>query len=123
MSLTNKVRLEGLVRVSYKQEDGKFYARALEFDLLGIGASREEAKDQLEEVFKLYVEEFLAAPGEMRFFFPAEAEEWLNNDIEYNEVLIDSEIAVGSPSMPARITPAELSRVSRGIRGMELLPA
>jgi len=75
-------RLQAPVAVTYTTMDSKVYARALQFDIVGIGKNREEALRELEELLSDYVEEFLNSEGPVQFSHPSDAAEWDNPDKE-----------------------------------------
>jgi hypothetical protein len=66
---------QGNVSVGYYQEGGRWFALARQFDLLGSGATREEALNQLRELVQDYVEASLTW-GMERFLNPAPDDEW-----------------------------------------------
>jgi hypothetical protein len=72
--------LRGPVTVTYRQEGTEVHARALQFDLVGIGKSRKSALKELQEIFADYAEEVLNTKGKVRFFNPSDSEEWENSD-------------------------------------------
>ena len=85
VSMKNSIQitLKGPVTVTYRQEGAEVYARALEFDLVGIGKTRKSALKELQEIFADYAEEVLNTKGKVRFFNPSDSEEWENPDKEY----------------------------------------
>lgn len=66
--------LVGPVTVAYRQENGWWYAIALEFSLTGNGKGREAAFEQLQELFEIYAKEVLfeTHTKDVVFEFPAE---------------------------------------------------
>ena len=88
MPAVGVTRLKGPIWVAYTQKDGKHYATALQFDLVGAGTTRKKAFRALQGVFLNYIEAFLDKPGKTRFLFPSEPEEWNNSDVEFYDVMI-----------------------------------
>jgi len=80
--------LKGPITVTYKREGAEVYARALQFDLIGVGKSRKSALNELREIFADYAEEALNTRGKVRFFNPSDPDEWENPDKELFSVVI-----------------------------------
>ncbi len=74
--------LRGPIIVSYRQVGKKHYATALQFDLVGVGASRRKAFEELQGVVNAYLTEALKTDEPLEFFFPTEPEEWEQRDQE-----------------------------------------
>lgn len=90
--MTEKLRViriaEGPITVAYRQDGEEWLCTALEFDLVGVGATREEALGELKEIFGTYLIEVLRTPGKVAFYNPSEAEEWNNPDKAHYEVSV-----------------------------------
>ena len=86
-SSTQIVTLKGPITVTYREEGTEVYARALQFDLVGIGKNRRDALKELQEIFDDYAEEVLNTKGKVRFFNPSDSEEWENPDKEFFNVV------------------------------------
>lgn len=90
LSMKNSIQimtLRGPITVTYRQEGGEVHARALQFDLVGIGKSRKSALKELQEIFSDYAEEVLNTKGKVRFFNPSDPEEWENPEKEFFSVV------------------------------------
>jgi hypothetical protein len=68
--------LQGPVTVAYRREGRKWYATALQFDLVGAGRTQQAAFDELQRVVNTYLEEILETKGPVRLFNPSEPAEW-----------------------------------------------
>ena len=62
--------------VLMSQEEGKFYAHCLPFDLLAEGGDRKEAMKRLEEMIFEYIKYFLENNMEPFIFRPAPLQYW-----------------------------------------------
>ena len=122
MQIVSVTRLEGSMRIAFKTEDKLIYARALEFDLVGVGATRETARQELQDLFKTYLEACLAKPGKVRFLFPAEPEEWNNPDIESYDVVIEYRSPRNAKPLPPRASIRDLKKKQQYIQSVGLLP-
>lgn len=72
----------GPVSVAYKRHGRGWMAMALQFSLIGLGKTREKAFEELKGVLLTYLETVLEAKGPVRFFNPAEDEDWDTSDQE-----------------------------------------
>jgi len=86
MNRIQLVTLRGSIAITYRECGGETIARALQFDLVGIGATREKAFRELQDIFADYAEAVLEAKGNVRFFNPSPAEEWENPDKQFYNV-------------------------------------
>ena len=73
-----------------QREDGKFVAHALEFDLVAVANSEEEATDKIRLAVKIYIEFGLSKGWEDDILFPAPQESW-------NRLTPDSAISLAAP--------------------------
>ena len=116
-------RLQAPVAVTYTTLDGQVYARALQFDIVGIGKNRQEALRELGELFADYVEEFLNSRGPVQFSHPAEGVEWDNPDKEFFAVTIVFSRTPRTQAMPAYISdPKAVRQVRESIEAIQLQP-
>lgn len=116
-------RLEGPVTVTYRTEGGRVYARALQFDLVGIGKTKEEALRELQELFSDYVEEFLYTKGRVQFSHPADAAEWDNPSKEFYAVILVFTHRAGARALPPSVSdPGRLRRLRGSIEAIQLQP-
>jgi hypothetical protein len=115
-------KLEGPVTVAFSQLADEWYATALEFDLVGTGASREAALRQLKAVVKTHFETLLTTPGKVRFFNPSDADEWNIEDKEYFTMTITIARAVRlQDQIPDHLSFAKARRYRKAIRSVEML--
>ena len=70
------MRLPGFITVTWKRQKGEHICTALEFDLIGLGATRDEAFRNLREIVQSYFEEAVKLKGPVRLFNPSPAAEW-----------------------------------------------
>ena len=101
--------LKGQVAVTYREQGGEVYARALQFDLVGVGKSRKGALKELQAIFADYAEEVLNTKGKVRFFNPSDPEEWENPDKEFFSVAF---------ILVRKATPLTLPSVCNNIRDL-----
>jgi len=80
--------LKGPITVAYKKENGKWICTALEFDLCGVGDTREEAFELMRGCVNLYLKEIMDTEGRVQFFNPSEREEWAVPDKELWRVVV-----------------------------------
>ena len=62
--------------VLISQEEGKYYAHCLPFDLLAEGENREDAKRKLREMIFEYIKFFMESNMEPFIFRPAPMKYW-----------------------------------------------
>ena len=115
--------VKGRVTVSYRQEEGKWYATALEFDLVGSGNTRDAAFADLQQVVNCYIEEVIKAPGSVEFFNPSSREEWGAPDKEGYQVAIAIATVPRGRRIPPIMEPGSLHRLRNRIAGISLVPA
>ncbi|MCX5770188.1 MAG: hypothetical protein NTZ09_07950 [Candidatus Hydrogenedentes bacterium] len=114
--------LRGQVTVTYRTEGSDVYARALEFDLVGVGKSRESALRELQEIFSDYAEEILKTKGKVQFFNPSSPEEWENEDKQFFHVVFVLKAAPAkASSMCSSIH--DVRKMRGSIRGVQLQPS
>ena len=115
------IRLEGPMRIAFKTEDKKVYARALEFDLVGIGGSRDAARSELQSLFRIYLLSCLSKPGKVQFLFPSDPDEWNNPDIEAYEVVVKIKRNARSQQLPGRLKIKDLRKSQKSIQSIDLM--
>ena len=116
-------RLGGTITVAFKKRGGKVYANALPFDIVGIGPTRAKAFEELSKLLYAYVEEVLSTEGKVRFYCPAEAEEWEVPDKEsYNVLFIfyGDKMPPGIPLEVKRI--GEVRKLKKNLGQIQLQP-
>jgi hypothetical protein len=113
----------GPVTVAYKQVAGEWHCTALQFDILGIGKTREAAFAQLKELMNSYLTHVLQLKGKIAFFNPADREEW-NTPIKENYNIL---VILTKPRRDSQETSCmdmeEIRPVRRRVREFDLLPA
>ena len=79
------------VTVAYRIEEGEWYCTALQFDILGTGATREEAFAEMRELLTQYlllcIEEARSG-NPTAIFQPSEDSEWDVPDVEVVNVQV-----------------------------------
>jgi len=116
--------LQGPVTVAYRQAGRKWYATALQFDLVGVGRSPHAAFNELQGVVTTYLEEILKTKGPVRLFNPSESGEWECARRESYHVAIAAVKTGKGVHAPATVRNAdELRRLGRRIAGFNLVPA
>lgn len=84
MAKTPTLKVGGPIRVAFKKDGDRWYAVALEFDIIGFGNTPERALNLLKELMGEYVEECIRNVLEHRrvgFFNPSDSQDW--NDPEF----------------------------------------
>lgn len=76
MTTMKKQFQAGPLDVLLSQEEGKFYAHCLPFDLLAEGGTPEEAMKRLEEIIFEYIKFFMESNMEPFIFRPAPMKYW-----------------------------------------------
>jgi hypothetical protein len=117
------VCLETPVTITYRREGGEWMARALEFDLIGIGATRTAAFQELRKIVDYYLAEFVESRKKTRFLNPSEDAEWSRRDKEQYRVVVALRAAGRRPSLPATVTAADLRKHRSRILGIDMIPA
>ena len=77
------ITMEGPVTVAHREVEGEWHATALEFDILGTGATRDAAFNELRGLVNDYLCEIINTPGRVRLENPAEGREWAVPDKEF----------------------------------------
>jgi len=115
--------LKGPINVTYREQDGKVYARALEFDLIGIGENRSESLRELQDIVGEYVYEVLNTKGKVRFFNPSIPEEWENTDKEPYLVTFVIAVPVKTPDISFIFNSIEdVKPMRKSVRTIQLQP-
>ena len=73
------VTLQGKTTIAYRQTEGEWYATALEFDIMGYGKTKAEARHLLHELLEIYLQDIaqlLSEGKRVKFFNPSEDDEW-----------------------------------------------
>jgi hypothetical protein len=109
--------------VAYRQVEDEWYCTALQFDLLGIGRTREQAFAQLKELVNAYLTHVLQLKGKVALFNPSKREEWNAPIKEYYDVLV----VIARTAKPVAETRCldleEVRPVRRRVREFDLAPA
>lgn len=84
----------GPVVVAYRRHWRGWTAMALQFSLMGLGRTREEAFEELKRVLLTYLKTVLDAKGATRLFDPADAEDWETADQEQIYIAVQGRIVL-----------------------------
>jgi len=116
--------MEGPVTVEYQRKNKKWYCTALEFDLVGIGTSRQKAFNELQKVVNLYLMEAINSKGPIDFLIPTPQTERKGNDVEKYQVAVQIRKQGRIPGIPVVIQDIRSLRRKRDrICGLTLIPA
>ena len=74
--MSRKIHVHATLDVLMSQEEGKFYAHCLAFDLLAEGKTEHEAKKNLAEMIFEYIRFFVDKSMEQFIFRPAPMKYW-----------------------------------------------
>ncbi|HOE95269.1 MAG TPA: hypothetical protein PK847_01665 [Candidatus Sumerlaeota bacterium] len=119
----NRVAPEAPITVSCRLIEGDWHCTALQFDILGVGNTREAAFAQLRELVEAYLRHALASKHEVKLFNPAHREEWNNPGREFFDLAIHVRSARTS-GRPSRLRLQELPTVGgREVRHLYLAKA
>jgi hypothetical protein len=126
-NISKTIRLDGKITTSSKFNNStkKWYCTALEFDLVGIGKTEEEAFKELKVLLRYYLLEFVESThsgGKMDFFNPSEAENWNTGKKKEYGVTLIVELAEEKERIPEFIPPKKLSKYYNRISGIDLIP-
>ncbi len=117
--------LKGPITVVYKQrkKTKDWICRILQFDLIGIGQTRQEAIVQAQGVLGSYIEEVLNSESPVEFFHPSDASDW--NIKDRQDFLVTVELHSVAKEIPER--PIDIHTLRRyysgNVRGCNLVPA
>ena len=113
----------GPITVTYRQVEGEWWCLSLEFDLLGTGATREEALTELKELVNEYLIHILKSKNKVVLFNPAEREEWDNPDKERFDVTAMVAAAMGKFPASGCMSMDEVRPLRKSVRELDLMPA
>lgn len=115
--------LKGPISVTYKKDGAEIHARALQFDLIGVGRTRARALKELQEIFADYAEEVLNTRGKVRFFNPSNPDEWENPDKElFNVVFVLVRKGKPLPVSPMLDSIRDLRPIRDAVETIQLQP-
>jgi len=81
--------LRGPVTVAYKQVGEEWHCTALEFDIIGVGKSKEKAFEKMRDLLNFYLGEIANTAGPVEFFNHSPEEEWhVSEKEEYHVVVV-----------------------------------
>ena len=89
---SSRIVLRGPLFVSSKSLNDEWHCTALNFDILGIGTTKEDAFQQMKELIEVYLEDVaieLNNGNQVDFYNPSDAAEWNQGDIEVYKVICD----------------------------------
>lgn len=114
--------LGGPVTVAYRKRGRKWYCTALQFDLVGIGRTREDSFNQLRDVMNIYLADVLDADGPVEFFNLSERRDWATKDIEtYSVVAIMARVRRKPLIPPVFRRIQDLRRYRNRVQSFDLL--
>lgn len=118
------INLYGPITVAYRRSAGMWLCTVLQFDIVGIGKTREVAFSEMRDLLADYFEEVLASPGPVRFFNPSEPREWnIKKQEHYNVTFVVSGGHAHIPKRPSLSNIGRLRACQDAIQGMDLVPA
>ena len=81
--------MRGSVTVAYRQVNEEWHCTALEFDIIGVGASRKESFEKMKNLVSFYLGEVSKAIGPVEFFNRSPDEDWqISDKEEYNVIVV-----------------------------------
>ena len=115
--------LRGSVTVAYKRVGRKVHATALQFDLVGMGKTREQALVELQEVVNAYFLDALLSEESIDLQFPSPPPDWNVRDRQDFVVAV----ALVQPRPQRKFLPflegfAQLRPCREQVRSFSLLP-
>lgn len=117
---TKVITLEGPVRVVYRKDDD-WYATAVEFDLVGHGATKQDALRMLHELVSTYLYEvavLLRDNRPVKFLNPSDASEW--NDAESDELYsVQFMLKTNSSAVSGSVKHQGLGRLIEAINSLD----
>jgi predicted RNase H-like HicB family nuclease len=106
---------------SFHESEGQWYARALPFDIIGVGDTRAEALKLMKELVEDYLEEFvkeIVAGNEIGLFNPSDREEWNRSDTQH--FTLHMRLTGGPKSVPKKkVTISEVSDLVEFINSLD----
>lgn len=83
-------RLSGPVSIAYRYDKNakEWEAIALQFNILGLGKTKEEAFQEVKSLFETYVETITQTKGKVQFHNPAEGRYWDAEDVDQFHVVV-----------------------------------
>jgi hypothetical protein len=109
--------LKGPITAAFRRDAGRWLCTALQFDIVGIGDTRDEARSEMQALVNAYLENIIRKPGPVEFYNHAEAEEWQGADKEH--FLVAFAFAGIAPEV---LDAKSLSRYRSRIRDAKLIP-
>ena len=118
----NVLLLEGPVSVAFRREGPMYCAIALQFDLVGMGKTKDEAFLALQSIFDTHMRGLLKEKGHIRFLSPAPESEWNLEDRQDFKATI---LVPRARCLPARkpLSYRALTRLHTSIKQFTLVPA
>ncbi|MEK7794387.1 MAG: hypothetical protein AAB353_07650 [Candidatus Hydrogenedentota bacterium] len=87
---SSRIVLRGPVFVSSKPLNDEWHCTALNFDILGIGSTKEEAFERMKELLEVYLEDVaieLNNGNQVDFYNPSDSDEWNHGEVEVYKVM------------------------------------
>jgi hypothetical protein len=130
MNRLRSVKLEGSIDVGSRKIGKLFLCNALQFDIVGTGATKHEAFVQLKELLEDYILAIVKSLGDekkVRFFNPAEDDEWNNaKQLEFYDVTFIVEFLPKNGDLPVEVKVGNMAKLTpywKAIRAVDLIPA
>lgn len=116
----------GPISVSTKEVDGEWHCTALEFDLLGTGATQDEAFLELQDLVHEYIlamVQHIHFGDDVAFYNPSSPEEWNDGEIrKYQVMLLFEPESSNDDETPERVVQKELGHLFGKIGSVSLDP-
>jgi len=119
------ITLQGPVTAAFRREGKQWLCTVLEFDLLGMGHSRDAALEEMKDLVACYLEEVLRTPGKVRFFNPADEQDWNTDDKLSFDIVVEftREVGYSPKATDLRGRLHDLAEYQDTISGVRLSPA
>ena len=116
--------LEGPLTIAFRKQGREWYARALQFDLAGIGSTRRKAFYEITQLVCEYITDCLNEKGPVQFEYPSDPTEWNVEDKESFRVTVSISLPEKSTrKVPRSVSIADLRRYRHNVESVGLVPA
>jgi hypothetical protein len=116
--------LAGPVTVAFCKVDREWTCTALEFDIVGIGSTRDEAFDEMRGLVHSYLVDVIQEPGPVELLNPSDPAEYRRCEKQEFKVAVALAKLRGSRTRVRRELPdiRTLRRLRNRIKGVDLIP-
>jgi hypothetical protein len=111
----------GNVTVAYRFVDDAWHATALQFDVVGTGATKMAAFQQMQELVSSFLLHALRSKNKVAFFNPSDREEWEVSDKDDYRVVV--QVADGSAIQEPSLRIEQIRAIEKQVEEFELVPA